>query len=132
MGNSIKKVNLLKYTKLILAKHGKSLEDIKFLDDSGEKYTMVTSTKALAKRLNINYNDSYGMKEINVDLRLIGDDFWLERHSYNGSEWWEYKEVPSLEKIAKTCKEVPLDVFPLTEEEKHPEWHIDWDKEDEK
>ena len=30
------------------------------------------------------------------DLVVVGDSWWLERHEYDGSEWWEYKEKPKL------------------------------------
>lgn len=26
---------------------------------------------------------------------VVGDDWWLERHEYDGSEWWEFKRLPS-------------------------------------
>lgn len=25
---------------------------------------------------------------------IVGDDWWMERHEYDGSEWWEFKELP--------------------------------------
>ena len=45
---------------------------------------------------NFEYNDGYGIEEINTDLILVGKDFWLERHEYDGSEWWEYKSMPNV------------------------------------
>jgi len=29
-----------------------------------------------------------------VSLTVAGDDWWLERHGYDGSEWWEFKTLP--------------------------------------
>ena len=28
------------------------------------------------------------------DLVVVGDNWWIERRDYDGSEWWEYKEKP--------------------------------------
>ena len=25
---------------------------------------------------------------------VVGNNWWLERHEYDGSEWWEYKQFP--------------------------------------
>ena len=40
------------------------------------------------------YNSGFGGQEIASDLLIVGNDFWLERHEYDGSEWWEYKSKP--------------------------------------
>ena len=42
------------------------------------------------------YDAGYGCQEIAIDLMIVGKDWWLERHDYDGSEWWEYKEYPRL------------------------------------
>jgi len=44
--------------------------------------------------LDINYNNEYGIQEINPNLKIVGSDWWLERHEYDGSEWWEFKTMP--------------------------------------
>lgn len=40
------------------------------------------------------YDYGYGGQEIAKDLLIVGGDFWLERHEYDGSEWWEFKSLP--------------------------------------
>lgn len=30
------------------------------------------------------------------------DGSWFERHEYDGSEWWEYKEKPAVDKVFNT------------------------------
>jgi hypothetical protein len=42
----------------------------------------------------VDYYSGFGGQEIAKDLLIVGEDFWLERHEYDGSEWWEYKELP--------------------------------------
>lgn len=44
----------------------------------------------------VNYDDGYGAQEIADDLVIVGDNWWLERMEYDGSEWWEFKEKPSI------------------------------------
>lgn len=40
------------------------------------------------------YDNGLGGEEIAKDLLVVGVDFWLERHDYDGSEWWEFKSLP--------------------------------------
>lgn len=40
------------------------------------------------------YDNGFGSQEIAKDLLVVGDNWWLERHEYDGSEWWEYKTIP--------------------------------------
>ena len=45
------------------------------------------------EQLDFNYNDG-GIQEL-YGYVLLDDQDWLERHDYDGSEWWEYKKYPS-------------------------------------
>ena len=54
------------------------------------------TVKEFLEHANVEYNDRYGLEEINTKLILVGKDFWLERHEYDGSEWWEYKSMPNI------------------------------------
>ena len=56
---------------------------------------------------NIDYYGGYVGYDIKLNLKVVGDDWWLERHEYDGSEWWEFKTLPKrpLEK-ATTMKEI--------------------------
>ena len=42
----------------------------------------------------IEYDNGYGGQEIHSDLVVVGDDWWLERGEYDGSEGWEFKTLP--------------------------------------
>lgn len=43
----------------------------------------------------ITYDRGYGSAFINQTLTVVGvSGWWLERHEYDGSEWWEYKSTP--------------------------------------
>ena len=86
--------NLLKETKEILEQHDKTFDDIIFVGDKSDHTKM--TVKEFLEHANVEYNDGYGLEEINTDLILVGKDFWLERGTYDGSEWWEYKSMPNV------------------------------------
>lgn len=46
-------------------------------------------------KADFNYDDGYGMAYIPTDLVVVGKDFWLERATYDGSEWWAFKTAPT-------------------------------------
>lgn len=41
------------------------------------------------------YDAGFGGQEVSEDLLVVGDNWWLERHEYDGSEWWEFKTIPT-------------------------------------
>lgn len=87
-------MNLLAETLKCLADHNKSVADVLYVADQ-DTYT---TWKEFAKVANIEYDDSFGTQYVNAYLQIIGKDFWLERHEYDGSEWWAYKTQPVLPK----------------------------------
>lgn len=83
--------NLLKETLEVLSDNGKSFDDVLWVG-SGDGYI----TKELFLKLaDVNYDSGYGGQEIAQDLLIVGEDWWLERGEYDGSEWWEFKTVPT-------------------------------------
>lgn len=83
-------MKLLEETIEILQNHNKTLEDILWF---GSKDVELKGD--LKKALDFDYDKGCGCQEVLEDLVLVGKDFWLERHEYDGSEWWEYKELPT-------------------------------------
>ena len=103
-------INLLDETKEILLNHGKCCEDVEFvvgLSSSAEEYLrwsshsndelVRTTWGEFAAQANKNYDNGFGGTEVLEVTMIVGKDFWLERHEYDGSEWWEYKELPKAE-----------------------------------
>lgn len=45
---------------------------------------------------NLEYSAGYGAQEIAADLVVVGDNWWLEREEYDGSECWAYKKYPKI------------------------------------
>ena len=82
--------NLCEETLKFLQENGKTESSVKWVS-VGEKQTSWTGFKELAS---FYYDSGFGCEEINLDLEVVGYDWWIERHEYDGSEWWEYKELP--------------------------------------
>lgn len=85
-------MNLLEETKDILKENGKTLKDIVAVQGN----VFGIPVEKFIEIANVEYDDGYGGTEVADDLIVLGDDWWLERHEYDGSEWWEYKEMPKV------------------------------------
>ena len=83
--------NLLKETIEVLRENGKSEEDVLWCGSEEFGWFTWEDFKELA---DFEYCNDYGLQEIASDLLVVGKDFWLERHQYDGAEWWEFKTLP--------------------------------------
>lgn len=82
--------NLLTETIETLKNHDKTPTDVLWLG-SKEAHFNWEIFRQLADE---SYDDGYGCAEVAENLCVVGDNWWLERHEYDGREWWEYKELP--------------------------------------
>lgn len=87
--------SLFDETMLFLAEHEKTVDDIIFVTD-GNAYCSADDFKMMAN--DYYYDKGFGIQHINRDLKIVGFDWWLERHEYDGSEWWEFKKLPTMPK----------------------------------
>ena len=95
------KTNLWKETIEDLTSNGKTWDDVIFISNMiGEKYSTNKQTFEIEKadfekiaRV-LDYDSGFGGEEINRSLIIAGDGWWMERHEYDGSEWWEFKSHP--------------------------------------
>lgn len=114
------KINLLNETNEILKQYGYTLKDIvcimqkKWIVDKNYKYALINDSNRdeLVDLLNVDYDNGYGLPEINPSLILCGKNFWLERNQYDGSEWWEFKTYPNIDDM----KEIKLWKIKVKEE----------------
>ena len=93
-------MNLLTETLNALSTYSKTSNDVRWVGLKPSYYkhdrlTFYTDWKAFADIASFEYDDGYGGNEIDLRLIVVGDDWWLERHEYDGSEWWEFKTTPS-------------------------------------
>ena len=84
--------NLLKETIEELRRNGKDEKDVLWVGSSDGKYAI--SWEEFKKIADIEYDCKFGAQEIAEDLVVVGKDWWLERHEYDGSEWWAFKTLP--------------------------------------
>jgi hypothetical protein len=86
--------NLLKETLDIIKHNGKSVADVVWVGSADG--TIADSWNHFASVADFEYDNGYGRQEVAPDLVVVAKDWWLERHEYDGSEWWEFKSVPVL------------------------------------
>ncbi len=90
-------MNLLGETILALKDNGKTPEDVSWVGLDGKYFWW----NEFARVADFDYNSDYGIEEINMNLFIVGDDWWLERYEYDGLENWEFKKLPKREKRTK-------------------------------
>ena len=83
--------NLWEETEIMLTDHGKTFKDVKYVQGSDFGITKENFEKVAKKS---EYDAGFGAMEVAEDLVIVGNNWWIERHEYDGSEWWEYKEKP--------------------------------------
>lgn len=91
------RTNLLEETLEIMQNHGKSIKDVRFVRcdwmvydydlEYYKEYEYYMSWEDFASMANRFYDSSYGGTEVKDNLQIIGKNWWLERHEYDGSEW---------------------------------------------
>lgn len=83
-------MNLKAETIKVLEKHGKTKNDVVWAGVYEKKIPLNLFWQYIDKE----YDKDYGLAQVNLRLLVVGNDWWLERHEYDGAEWWEYKEKP--------------------------------------
>ena len=84
-------INLLKETIDILQENDKTINDIEWIANGSVEIPIAT----FIDKANKEYDDGFGGTEVIESLIVVGKDWWLERHEYDGSEWWEFKTLPT-------------------------------------
>ena len=94
------KKNLYAETEEVLQSVGKTFDDILWLSGNGHE---ISKDDFLRIAKGFDYNNGFGGVEVPGDLMIVGEDWWMERCEYDGSEWWEFKRKPERpSKIKKT------------------------------
>ena len=79
-------------------------QTINFLHHNGQLPTNVLYVAArnqymswdeFAIQADTEYDNGYGSANVHESVLVVGTDWWLERHEYDGSEWWEFKTQPT-------------------------------------
>lgn len=75
-----------------LREHNKTLADVLWAGSEDFGFMFPDDFRLAAS--NFNFDSGFGGQECPSDLVVVGDDWWLERREYDGSEWWEFKQLP--------------------------------------
>ena len=88
-------INLLQETEDVLAAHGKTWDDIDYVMCQDSVFYHPATIKPM---FDFAYNNGFGGEEVDLTLKIVGSDitgdWWMERGEYDGSEWWEFKQMP--------------------------------------
>lgn len=115
--------NLLKETTDLLASHGKTGTDVRWVGLTEAPWMPMINAKSgkvpdplpvgswedFVRFADFDYDSGYGGNEVEGHLVVVGDGWWLERGEYDGSEWWEFKTLPQM----------PSDHIPLRSTDLH-------------
>lgn len=85
--------NFLQETIEELTENKHNTDEVRWVGSRDGLYSM--SWEEFRDLADFEYDCGYGCTEIPKDLVVVGDDWWLERREYDGSEWWEYKKSHS-------------------------------------
>lgn len=97
-------MNLLEETLDTLKENGKKVEDISWIGSRDGKTIIEVDTFLL--KASFEYDDDYGSQIIPQDLVIVGNNWWLDRREYDGSEWWAYNELPKLQEDVKVIYKI--------------------------
>lgn len=86
-----------------LKAHNKDLSDIDWVGN----YDTRVDIEEFLKTADLVYDDGYGATFIDSDLLIVGKDWWLERHEYDGAEDWVFKQLPIKPKDLGCCEVIP-------------------------
>lgn len=86
--------NLLQETLNAIAAGGKTPADVRWVGSFDGRYTITWAE--FEQLADIEYDSGYGGQEIANDLVVVGDDWWLTRSEYDGSECWAINTKPLL------------------------------------
>ena len=93
-------INFLKETLKALKTYNKTFDEVVWIGNS--EYEI--SKEDFLKLADFMYHDGYGTTEIAEDLKIVGEDWWLERWEYDGSEGWQLKKIPNRPSNPKEIK----------------------------
>ena len=93
-------MNFLKETIGELKRHNKKFKDVLWIGNNDFQITK----EQFRELANYNYDTGYGLEEVPLDLLVVGGNWWMERHEYDGSEWWEFKKLPKKPSKIKILK----------------------------
>jgi hypothetical protein len=84
-------INLLKETFIALDNARRRPNEVLWVGTKDWSCSFVEFTR-FAK--DIEYDPGFGTEQIATDMVIVGEGWWMERSTYDGSEWWRYCILP--------------------------------------
>lgn len=97
--------NLLEETIDVLNDHKLTFDDVLWI--GCDYYTI--SIEQFKELANTTYDKGFGAPKVAIDLKIVGQNWWLEREEYDGLEWWEFNAPPLKPKQNKKIDRLILD-----------------------
>jgi hypothetical protein len=91
--------NFLKETLECLKSNDHDETHVVWVGSSDGKYRI--TWEEFAALADFEYYAGFGGQEVADDLVIVGEDWWLERSEYDGSESWDYMTLPVASKKPK-------------------------------
>lgn len=85
-------MNLLRETLDALKENNKTPADVIWVGSPDARFTW----EKFVDVADFDYDEGFGGQHIARDLLVVGNDFWLERYEYDGSECWDFKQMPKM------------------------------------
>ncbi len=86
--------NLLEETIDVLNDHKLTFDDVLWI--GCDYYTI--SIEQFKELANTTYDKGFGAPKVAIGLKIVGQNWWLEREEYDGLEWWEFN-APSFRQL---------------------------------
>lgn len=83
-------INLKEETLKVLSLNGKSIDDVQWIGT--DKGTI--DTQSFLSAADEEYDNGFGAVEVNSNIKIVGNNWWIERFEYDGSEKWVFKKIP--------------------------------------
>ncbi len=109
--------NLLEETVQKLVAHLKTPDDVRWVGNEEVSITW----EQFSELADNNYDERFGRQDVARDLMVVGDNWWLERGEYDGSEWWEFKSIP-----ITSAKYNNITVVMRSQIKEDVEYSLDW------
>lgn len=97
-------INLRTETIDFLKHHNKTEQDVKYVIIHNIRCSFEYFLDLVK---NMNYDNGYGIPYIREGIYCIGEDWWISRYEYDGSEYWKFNQKP--EYTNTNYEEITLD-----------------------
>jgi len=84
--------NLLEETNAALRRRHKTWDDVKWV---GTPKIVIPTEVFKAVAAKCDYDSGFGAQVVVADLVIVGDNWYFERHEYDGAESWHFKQIPT-------------------------------------